>query len=93
MTASSALSRVAFAFVLALAVAGTAHAVDIGQVKVSKGDVAIERAGQTADPPTGRRGGSERSRHRPAHRVVVIPETRVLSPMPNADHLSHLNVA
>ena len=55
MTASSALSRVAFSFVLALAAAGTAQAVDIGQVKVSKGDVAIERAGQTGSAAVGAR--------------------------------------
>ena len=47
MSAASALSRVAFSFVLALGAAGAAHAVDVGQIKVSKGDVAIERSGQT----------------------------------------------
>ena len=52
----------------------------------------IERAGQTADPLTGRRGGSVRGGYRPAHRVVVIPETRALSPMPYADRLSRPNV-
>jgi hypothetical protein len=55
MTASSALSRVAFSFVLALAVAGAAQAVDIGQIKISKGDVAIERAGQTVPGAVGAR--------------------------------------
>ena len=47
MTAASTLSRVAFSFVLALGAAGAAQAVDVGQIKVSKGDVAIERNGQT----------------------------------------------
>ncbi|HET9045692.1 MAG TPA: FecR family protein [Casimicrobiaceae bacterium] len=47
MTAAPTLSRVAFSFVLALGAVGAAHAVDIGQIKVSKGDVAIERSGQT----------------------------------------------
>jgi hypothetical protein len=37
----------AAALLVALGVAAAAHAVDIGQIKVSKGDVAIERDGRT----------------------------------------------
>ena len=47
MTAAPTLSRVAFSFVLTFAAASAAHAADVGQIKVSKGDVAIERSGQT----------------------------------------------
>ena len=47
MTTASTPRRVAFSFILALAATGVAHAVDVGQIKVSKGDVAIERSGQT----------------------------------------------
>ena len=43
--------------------------------------------------PTGRRGESVRTAHRPARRVPVIPETRALSPMPYADRPSHPNVS
>ncbi len=59
MTVVTALSRAAVrlapALVLALAFAGSAQAVDIGQVKVSKGDVAIERGGQTVPAGVGAR--------------------------------------
>ena len=55
MTSALALPRVALAFALALAVAGAAHAIDIGQIKVSKGDVAIERGGQTVPGAIGAR--------------------------------------
>ena len=55
MTAASAPSRVALSLVLALAVASVAHAIDIGQIKVSRGDVAIERGGQTVPGAVGAR--------------------------------------
>ena len=55
MTSASALPRVALAFALALAVASAAHAIDIGQIKVSKGDVAIERGGQNVPGAVGAR--------------------------------------
>ena len=55
MTVATALSRAAYTFVLTLAVAGAAQALDIGQVKVSKGDVAIERGGQTVSGAVGAR--------------------------------------
>ncbi|MET0203594.1 MAG: FecR domain-containing protein [Casimicrobiaceae bacterium] len=55
MTSRSARPRVALAFALALAVASAAHAIDIGQIKVSKGDVAIERSGQTVPGAVGAR--------------------------------------
>jgi hypothetical protein len=44
-------------------------------------------------PAHGTTGRVSARRHRPAHRVVVIPETRALSPMPYADHLSRPNVS
>jgi hypothetical protein len=47
MTGASKVAHVAFVAIAALAAATTANAVDIGQIKVSKGDVAIERGGQT----------------------------------------------
>ena len=40
-------ARFALAFVIAFAAAQAAHAADIGQIKVSKGDVAIDRGSQT----------------------------------------------
>ena len=55
MTSASALPRVALAFALALAMASAAHAIDIGQIKVSKGDVAIERGGQNVPGAVGAR--------------------------------------
>ena len=55
MTAASTPRRVAFSFVLALAATGVAHAVDVGQIKVSKGDVAIERSGQSLPGAVGLR--------------------------------------
>ena len=55
MTAASTPRRVAFSFVLALAATGLAHAVDVGQIKVSKGDVAIERSGQSLPGAVGLR--------------------------------------
>ena len=53
MTVASALSRVTVSFALALAVASAAHAIDIGQIKVSNGNVAIERGGQTVPGAVG----------------------------------------
>ncbi|MET0919451.1 MAG: FecR family protein [Burkholderiales bacterium] len=55
MTSASALPSVALAFALALAMASAAHAIDIGQIKVSKGDVAIERGGQNVPGAVGAR--------------------------------------
>lgn len=55
MTAASTPRRVAFSLVLALAATGLAHAVDVGQIKVSKGDVAIERSGQSLPGAVGLR--------------------------------------
>jgi hypothetical protein len=55
MTSALALPRAALVLVLALAVTSAAHAIDIGQIKVSKGDVAIERGGQTVPGAIGAR--------------------------------------
>jgi hypothetical protein len=51
----STCARFALAFAAALAAATAAHAVDIGQIKVSKGDVAIDRGGQTITGGVGAR--------------------------------------
>ena len=54
MRSTLARPRVALALVLALAMA-SAQAIDIGQIKVSKGDVAIERGGQNVPGAVGAR--------------------------------------
>lgn len=51
----SFVSVPAVVFVLTLMAAGAANAIDIGQVKVSKGDVAIERGGATIPGAIGAR--------------------------------------
>ena len=55
MIVGSALRRVAFSCALAVAGVGSAQASDIGQIKVSKGDVAIERSGQSLPGAVGAR--------------------------------------